>query len=148
MNLTQQISKVKESAEKMNAAETEVIGTASCFDVVRQGDLYLVCLPALPNAVMSYKGRQLAPGTTQGSRHIIAGDCTIITPSGAEIADLVNKALPNAGVQPELVGPVIQCRGDCTVTHPEHGNKVLPDDSVWAVVYQRAYGEDVRRVQD
>lgn len=141
MTIAQQISQVRKSAEKMNAAETETIGTASVGDVVRQGDLYLVCL-AEPCEGALTKSRQLAPGTTQGSRHIAEGDCEVVDPSNrGELAKQVS-------VPVELIGSVVLAKGHTEITHPEHGNKVLPSGTVWAVVYQRAYADDVRRVQD
>lgn len=142
MSVAQQISHIRRSAENIDAAETEAIGTASVGDVVRQGDLYLVCLEELPDG-KPIDGRQLAPGTTQGSRHVLAGECRIVTADQAEVADRIGH-----DVQPELVGPVFRCDAECTVTHPEHGDKVLPQGTAWAVVYQRAYADEVRRVQD
>lgn len=143
MTITTQISRIRKSAEKMHAAETEVIGTASVGDVVRQGDLYLVCLEKLPGGV-PMKDRQLAPGTTQGSRHVLQGDCSLVVPNNKQgVADAIGH-----DVHSELIGPAFHCDAECELTHPEHGNKVLPQGTNWAVVYQRAYAEEIRRVQD
>lgn len=147
MSVAQQVVNVKKSAEKMDAAKTERIGSPSDYDVVRQGDLYLVCLPKLVSGEET-KDRQLAPGTTQGSRHIAAGNCVITIPRDpSDIASSINYYL-KSDVASELIGPVIECKGDVEITHPEHGNKILPKGTTWAVVYQRAYAEEVRRVQD
>lgn len=135
------LSNLRLSAEKMHAAETERIGTASPGDVVRQGDLYIVAL-AEPEHGAETNERQLAPGTTQGSRHVASGDCVI----RAERSEQLTALYPD--VPSELIGPSIECRGDTTVTHPEHGDKVLPAGSNWAVVYQRAYADEILRVQD
>ena len=131
----QALETVKKSAEKMHSAKTERIGSPSLGDVVRQGDVYLVCIDRLPEGKET-KDRQLAPGNTQGSRHIMEGDVTMVT--GVRFKDF-NSA---------LVGPAFKCNSDATVTHPEHGNKVLPQDTVWQVVYQQAFAEEIRRVQD
>lgn len=148
MSVQKLIEEVRESAETMHAAKLEVIGTASVGDVVRQGDLYLVCLEDAPIGDTT-KERQLAPGTTQGSRHVAKGRCSVLVPkSREEVCRVIAKVVPAAKVEPELVGPVIRCIGDVTIDHPEHGAKRLPKDTVWAVVFQRAYADTVRRVQD
>lgn len=148
MSVTKQLAALKRSAAKKSKAATEVIGTASIGDVIRQGDLYLVCLDVAPKGKAA-KSRQLAPGSTQGSRHVAEGDCEVCEPaSRAAIAEKVNAVVRGATVPEELVGPIVFVGNEATITHPEHGHKVLPSDSVWAVVFQRAFAEEVRRVQD
>jgi hypothetical protein len=126
--------------EAMVASETETVGSPSLGDVIRQGDLYLECISALPTG-KSLSVRQLAPGNTQGSRHVLEGDCEVVevkqhtTASGHE-------------VHSALIGPAFICKGACEVTHPEHGNKVLPENTIWQVVYQQAFADEVRRVAD
>lgn len=147
-NVQRDITAIRKSAERMDAAKTAAIGAASVGDVVRQGDLYLVCLEALP-AGGERAPRQLAPGETQGSRHVAAGECVVHRPaSAAAVAQLIKTACRGAEVPAELVGPLVECLGETTIEHPEHGHRILPAGSVWAVVYQRAFGEEVRRVQD
>lgn len=147
-SVAKQIKAVAKSAESMHAAKKETIATASPGDVVRQGDLYLVCLEAAVEG-RPVKSRQLAPGDTQGSRHVAVGDCRVIeSVSKPALAVLIRQLVRNAEVPEQLVGPVVECKGDTTIEHPEHGHRVLPAGSTWAVVYQRAYGEEVRRVQD
>jgi len=140
--INRDLTNLRKSVESMDASKTERIGAASPGDVVRQGDLYLVCLESRAGE-QETMFRQLAPGTTQGSRHVAVGKCTVRT--GCIHATV---AKHHAGVPEELVGPSIECLGDVTVTHPEHGDKVLPAGTNWAVVYQRAYAEEIRRVQD
>jgi len=129
------LTEMRASVESMISSETERIGSPSLGDVVRQGDLYLCCIDKLPEGVAT-KDMQLAPGNTQGSRHILSGDVSIVKPSKFGKLDTV------------LIGPAFTCKGDTTVTHPEHGHKVLPADTTWQVVYQQAYADVVRRVQD
>jgi hypothetical protein len=146
-SVSRQIAAIKKSAEKMEAAKPAAVGTASVGDVVRQGDLYLVCLESLPPGTKTR--RQLAPGETQGSRHVAEGDCEVYQPrEPAAVSRLVGVACRGADVPAELVGPIVECHGDTTITHPEHGHRILPGGTVWAVVYQRAYAEEIRRVQD
>ncbi len=147
-NVAKQIDAVRKSAEKMHAAATERIATASAGDVVRQGDLYLVCLKSsLPGKLL--RTRQLAPGDTQGSRHVAEGDCKIVDPeSKAAVSVAISHLVKGADVPQQLVGPIVECHGDTTIAHPEHGDRILPAGSTWGVIYQRAYAEEVRRVQD
>lgn len=138
MNAVTDINRIKKSAEscEMFGGRVERIGSPSTGDVVRQGDLYLVCIDEAVGTETNK--RQLAPGTTQGSRHVISGDCVVVAKHGKAIGD----------VPEELIGPSFLCKSDCTVEHPEHGHKILPSGTSWAVVYQRAYADEIRRVQD
>ncbi|MGD9724681.1 MAG: hypothetical protein AB7O68_26505 [Pirellulales bacterium] len=145
--VTAQIERIRASAETMIASEHAVIGAAAPGDVVRQGDLYLVCLDAEPNGEPAAT-KQLAPGTTQGSRHIATGDVSVRTVDAQEMVRRINALIPKADIPPELVGPAVVCRSGVTITHPEHGDRSLPDGSSWATVYQREFAEEVRRVQD
>ena len=146
-NVGRQIAAIQKSAEKMHAAETQRIETASVGDVVRQGDLYLVCLESLPPG--QKMARQLAPGNTQGSRHVAEGQCAVYQPSEpAAVAKLIGTVCRGSEVPHQLIGPLVKCHGETTITHPEHGHRILPAGTVWATVYQRAYAEEVRRVQD
>ena len=121
----------------VSVSDTQLIGSPSVGDVVRQGDVYLECLDDGYEGQTEILDRQLAPGTTQGSRHILEGDCTIW------------KANPiqESTVSGFLVGPSFRCDSDVEVTHPEHGNKILPDGTAWGALYQRV-GAVERRVRD
>ncbi len=125
------------NGEEFNAAKTERISSAcSVDDVVRQGDLYFVCLEKMPEGKPT-SNRQLVPGTTQGSRHILEGDVKILK-------DVQFKRMPAT-----LVGPAFECIGDVVATHPEHGHKVFPAGSVWQSLGQQAYDQEmIRRVRD
>lgn len=122
-------------AEKIRNDDEHVIETMSPGDVWAQGDVGLVCLGVLPGNVEEIKkpSAQLAPGTTQGSRHCLRSlkGITLYRRQGATPLD----------------GPMIHAPDGCAVDHPEHGNVVLPP-GVYGVVYQRAYAEELRRVQD
>jgi hypothetical protein len=83
--------------------------------------------------------RQLAPGTTRGSRHCISME-------SRKTASLFT--LPKADV---LTGMVLATgAAPCEVEHPEHGNVVLPKDSVFQLRFQQAYSPlgELRRQQD
>lgn len=108
---------------------------ATVGDSVRQGDIYITVASAVPgNAKKSTQPQlQLAPGTTQGSRHCLD------SLDGVTVYELTNPTV--------LEGPVLQTTKERTVTHPEHGDWILPP-GVYSITYQRAYAEELRRVAD
>lgn len=126
---------MRSALESFDASKPERIGSPSLGDCVRQGDLYLICIENLPKGKVTSE-RQLVPGTTQGSRHTLSGDVEIVN-------EVSFRDLPAV-----LVGPAFTCKGETTVEHPEHGNKILPKDTTWQCVYQQAYADKVRRVAD
>lgn len=144
-------AQVQKSAEAIRNDQTQAVGTVSPGDVIRQGDLYLVAL-GVNNAtgdLTPTSDRQLAPGTSQGSRHVIQGAAKVYRAANPDlVAGLVNRLVKGAAVEPDLVGPVVQTVGPCTVTHPEHGDFDLPAGETFAVVYQRAWADQVRRQLD
>ena len=150
MTAARAFSQVQEAAEKIKNDEPATVGTVSRGDVVRQGDLYLVAITRLPESCKPTHERQLAPGTSQGSRHVLTGECEIFMADPAEVARLVAEACEprSVAVPPELVGPVFRTLTEVTVTHPEHGDRTLPAGECFATVYQRAYADEVRRVAD
>lgn len=150
VSATQAFEEVRSRAEEIRNDETAAVGTVSPGDVVRQGDLYLVCVTGhLPGGKFPRTDRrQLAPGTTQGSRHVLQGEAEVLEVPGPEAAQAVRAVLPKAELFPELMGPVFKTLGPCELDHPEHGNRVLPAGEAFAVVYQRAFADTVRRQQD
>lgn len=144
------LTRVQKAAEAIRNDETQTVGTVSPGDVIRQGDLYLVALGSeFVLAGPTIDDRQLAPGTTQGSRHTINGPATIVRSDRASVVREINRLVNGAAVESELVGPVLRTDGPCcTLAHPEHGDFVLPAGEVFAVVYQRAFADVVRRQLD
>ena len=147
VKIEKDIEQIRQSAEAMDAAKPERIGSPSIGDCIRQGDVFLVCLPALLDGRPA-QSTQLAPGDSQGSRHIMTGECVVVEVADKnKLREAIKKAT-GAAVPVELIGPMVQCKGESTLTHPQHGHKILPEGTTWAVTYQRAYGEEVRRVLD
>ncbi len=111
------------------------IKTMSAGDFWAQGDIGLVCLPGLPDGCNpdTKPSAQLAPGTTQGSRHCVS--------------DMERVRLHRLADPSPLDGPIIEAPQGCTIEHPEHGNVTLPP-GIYGVIYQRAFADDLRRVQD
>lgn len=136
MSAIETLKKIQASVESIKSDETQRFPeAASNGDCFRQGDIYLEFRDSLPDDLSKSKHveLQLAPGTTKGSRHCL------------DSADGVTMyAVKNGDA---LQGPVIQTTKERTVTHPEHGNVILPP-GIYNITYQRAYAEELRRVAD
>lgn len=126
---------LQKHAESIRNDDEHAIATMSPGDAWAQGDLLLVCLDRVPDGAVKLRepSAQLAPGTTQGSRHCLAA--------------LDGITMYRLRDTTPLDGPVIEAPGGCRVNHPEHGDVTLPP-GVYGVVYQRAYAEELRRVLD
>lgn len=135
MQAVKELEAIQQHAESIRNDAEHRIETMSPGDAWAQGDVGIVCLESLPANSTKIKkpSAQLAPGTTQGSRHCLRSmrGLSLYTIRGATPLD----------------GPVIEAKRGCAIDHPEHGNVVLPP-GVYAIVYQRAYADELRRVQD
>jgi hypothetical protein len=101
---------------------------------IRQGDIYIrrVRKADVPST-KPYGTTQLAPGNTQGSRHVVQGDVELRKPSDEK---------------DPLQGPFILAEERFEIVHPEHAHFSLPPGAYQAT-YQRDYAkEEVARVQD
>jgi len=132
------LQEISSRAERIKNDETQRFPeAASPGDSWRQGDVYITLLAGRPiDAVkQEHPGKQLAPGTTQGSRHCLDS-----------LAGVTIYRLPNPQM---LDGPIIECKKERTITHPEHGNVILPP-GIYAISYQRSVDaeERQRRVED
>ena len=126
---------IQRTANEKRTDAPKTVGSLARLDYTRQGDVYFWSIEKVPAGAIreSKPSGQLAPGTTQGSRHCVAD------PSAVTMYRLES---PNA-----LQGPIIDAPNGVTITHPEHGHQTL-GPGVYAVTYQRAYAEELRRVQD
>ena len=120
--------RVQESAA---VDDTRFARTIQIGEGVRQGDLYLFRVePRIERGTKT--GRQLAPGNTQGSRHVAAG-------RGVEVY-----AVPGG----PLDGPVVVADRRWRLEHPEHADIDMPSGT-YQVSYQRDFAaEQIRRVAD
>ena len=100
----------------------------------QQGDLYFAKLDALMPGLhpWPFDHGQLAPGTTQGSRHTV------------DLAQVRLWVLPTPS---PLDGPIIDAPNGCVIAHPEHGDHIYPP-GIYRVTFQRAYATEVRRIAD
>lgn len=132
---------VQSTAEKIKSDKTQRFpDAASPGDTVRQGDVFITLMkstPMIPQVCQPVEkpSKQLAPGNTQGSRHCIK------SLRGVKVYQLTN-ANP-------YDGPIISSAKTMEITHPEHGNWILPP-GCYAISYQRTEDSEglIRRVQD
>lgn len=140
-----------EQSERVVNDAPKLLETFSPGDVSHQGDIIIVCLSRMPRSAKPRKSRQLADGTTQGSRHVLKrGDVFDADPSEVMtlIAESTGIHVEHAYIGPVFVSPDAPTKND--LTHPEHGNQGFPAKSICAVVYQRNLDAEERaqRAQD
>jgi hypothetical protein len=138
MTVDKAIKQIQSQAESIkNDAPQTFPEAASPGDTFRQGDIYITLLDRVPDGAVKimHPLKQLAPGTTQGSRHCLD------SMAGVKMFRL---AAPT-----QLDGPVIVTTKPRTITHPEHGDVALPA-GCYGIRYQRDLDaeERERRVQD
>lgn len=134
--------------------EAKLLETFGVGDVSMQGDLMVVGIAAngkKPRGCKPRENRQLADGSTQGSRHVLdrgeVFDCPAETVAGA-----IEKATGKK-VDPQYCGPVFVCDTEPTandLSHPEHGNQGFGMSGVrmvCAVVYQRNQDSEEREAR-
>jgi hypothetical protein len=117
-------------------------------DSAHQGDLILVGIGRLPKSAKPRKNRQLAEGSTQGSRHVLERGA-LYDAELNEVAALIEEAtgckVGDAYVGPVFVSPKAPTEHD--LTHPEHGDLGFPAGTVCAVVYQRSLDQEEREAR-
>ena len=120
------IKRIQESARHL--PEVRVIKSMKVGEVVRQGDIYIERVSALEGKGKAVKSRQLAPGTTKGSRHIVDESPSVT---------LWESKPSLEGKAAFQIGPAIEAKGDFSITHPEHAwikfvvGKVAQSFQVW-----------------
>lgn len=135
MELLEAYTSIEQAAQKPQT-ERRVVKAIKPGQAVRQGDIYLVATENL-KAGKPVTSRQLAPGETQGSRHIAEAPCQIFESPGHPIKGIASNA---------LLGPVVESTQPWNLAHPEHAHVTLPPGQ-YQVVYQLDFAAQ-RRVQD
>lgn len=120
----------KHANEKANQ-EVRHIEKMEVGQVFRQGDIYLHRVAADHLRGEKTQNRQLAPGSTQGSRHCVGDNVSVFM--GVK---------PPATAIRALIGPVIVSDERFTLRHPEHAHGSFP-----AGTYQVTYQLDPRTMQ-
>lgn len=125
---TDVMSEIQSIAEAIKSDAPQRFPEAASFgEDVRQGDIYIVKLESVPRNFTEVKAeKQLAVGNTQGSRHCL-DSLDGITMYRNKDAD-------------QFTGPVFVSSCERTITHPEHGDRILPP-GVYLIGYQRNLDE-------
>lgn len=126
----------RKRVEETKDLSAKTIATCSPNDAWRQGDLEIRFLgsdkPSIDLKAIDVP-TQLAPGTTKGSRHGLIGE-------GIKAYVITD---PNP-----LEGPMLECPNGLTVPHPEHGDITIKEPGWYAITYQRAFADEIKRQLD
>ena len=120
---TAHVQVVQATAEEIkNDSPQRFPEAASPGDCWRQGDVYITLLAEVPHGLKKVANPkvQLVSGTTQGSRHCLDSLAGVTVYSR----------------DAKLDGPVLKCTQGRTITHPEHGNVILPP-GIYGIHHQR-----------
>jgi len=135
MELLEAYATIETAAQKPQT-EQRTVTRIKPGQAVRQGDVYLVATQGLKVGKAIFN-RQLAPGETQGSRHIAEAPAQIFESPGHPIQGIAANA---------LLGPVVESTQPWNLAHPEHAHVSLPPGQ-YQVIYQLDFAAQ-RRVQD
>lgn len=120
-------SEIQGFAQNFAIKDTRTVHAINVGQFVRQGDVYIERIPKLSGWNQT-ENRQLAPGTSQGSRHMVVGE--------VDVFECPNTSGVTSG---RLAGPQLDARAPFRVGHPEHADMELP-----AGCYQVWYQTDPR----
>lgn len=116
-----------ERQSQQHTADERFVRTIEVGQCARQGDIYIERVGDDYHRGEEIQDRQLAPGNSKGSRHVVAGEVEVFA----------------APTQDDLLhGPVIVAEQRFTVTHPEHADVSLPSG-----IYRVGYQLDPRRMR-
>ena len=129
------LAKIQSDHENIKSDEPQRFPEAAVAgDYFRQGDIYVIKRDSVPASCFAVVvAAQLTPGTTKGSRHILDSH------QGVEMFRVAGGDA--------LQGPVFKTTCERIITHPEHGDVILPP-GIYEITYQRAFADELRRVQD
>ena len=130
---TKSYQAIRTHVESIKNDEPQSVETMSTNDAWAQGDVAIIAIDKITGKPDPKPVVQLAPGTTQGSRHCL-DSLDGIQLFRVDRADV-------------LTGPQIKADRRFTVEHPEHGDVSLPPGN-YQIRYQRAFAEELRRVAD
>ena len=150
-------TKIKPKTRKMTAAEaveavnvaahdpeTRVVEHLDIGQGVHQGDVYLLRVADDWPMGKLMGTRQVAVGTSIGSRHIAEGE-TVEVFEGKKLPDFVT--VPEWSEAAEILGPVVKAPHGLVLTHPEHAHHDIRQAGTYQVINQLDYATR-RRVQD
>jgi hypothetical protein len=133
---TQIFEQIQQHAEA-NKSDRTIYIDPEIGQYTPQGDVNFLVLDKLPVGAIEVKPvKQLAPGTTRGSRHCIADRCLGTT-------EFYRHRIPNP-----LQGAILIAKSELEIEHPEHANLVFPAGTILAVGFQRQYANELKRAVD
>jgi hypothetical protein len=107
-------------------------------DMIAQGDVNFILVDEVPGdyAKSEKPLKQIAKGTTKGSRHEIVDleSCTVYLP-------------PTWNDVESLQGPLLVAKSETTVDHPQHGAVTIPAGMKCRIEFQQNLDAVTRRAQ-
>lgn len=146
------IELIRGESSRKGPKEYRIVRSIKPGQFIRQGDVYVLCVGDNTELGKPSKMRQLAPGSSKGSRHIVEGDARMsigwVEPEGLNLYAQAAKMLrvPRERIVAALAGPAIHADGAFRVTHPEHADYTLPGGCY--VTWGQLDPRTMRRVQD
>lgn len=134
------MQELKAIQEAKPDVEIRVCRRAVVRTVVHQGDVYLHRVPDDHPRGKKLGTRQVAVGTSVGSRHVAEGKGVSVF-AGQRLPSWVTEP---AWCQPgAILGPVIVATEPFVLTHPEHAHHQCPA-GVWQTTYQADFATQQR----
>jgi hypothetical protein len=120
------------SAIEAHAAQAELRESPRVLgEVAQQGDVYLHRVAEDHPRGKLLGTRQIAVGTTIGSRHVVEGHVDVY--EGKKLPP--GFKLPEGATEADMLGPVVVVHSSAVLTHPEHAHHAL-ECGVDQVTYQ------------
>lgn len=123
-NAVKVLKQIEVEAKEKAIREIRYIKSMNPGDAIRQGDIYLLCVESDHPVGKITHNRQLAPGTSMGSRHCIEGN-----------VDIYEGVKAPEWCKSNLVGPVIVAKERFKLVHPEHAHFDIPS-GYFQTIYQ------------
>ena len=126
-------------AAKAPLVEHRQIASMKVGEFARQGDVYVERIAKINADWKESPNRQLAPGTSPGSRHVVTHGPTLFVSPETNPRETTRRGV-------RLLGPQIHAEKSFTVEHPEHAHLCLPPGD-YQVSYQLDFNQQ-RAVRD
>lgn len=132
------IKELTEKAIKLNRKETRNVTNIPIGKIIRQGDVYIHRVKDDHVVGETVDIRQIADGTSIGSRHILIGDVKVY--QGTKLPSYVNNSWP--------IGYAFDVGNEgATITHPEHAHINICVSGRYQVTHQMDM-QTMQRVSD
>lgn len=105
-----------------------------------QGDVHFTRIARAPKKLKPWVGNQMAPGTSQGARHMAVGECELATVDETEAAELLAEVIPATKEHRQFFGPYVKGTGEWGAEHPDHGDRTF-NEGHFLTTYQRTWAK-------